>query len=103
MIALVQDKLAQLAEACRRHRVRRLYLFGSAARGDFRERDSDLDFLVEFEPMDPAEHADCYFGLADELEGLFGRAVDLVERQAVRNGILLRAIDDSRVLVHEAA
>jgi predicted nucleotidyltransferase len=39
----------QIAAFCRRHRIRTLRLFGSALRDDFRA-DSDVDFLVEFEP-----------------------------------------------------
>lgn len=38
-----------LADFCRRHRVKKLSLFGSVLREDFRP-DSDVDFLVEFEP-----------------------------------------------------
>lgn len=103
MIPLVQNKVREVIEACRRHHVRRLALFGSAARGDFREDESDLDFLVEFDPLPPAKHADCYFGLLEALESLFGRSVDLVERDAIRNAILLETIDDTRVIIHEAA
>jgi len=39
----------RLAEFCRRNHIRRLSLFGSILRDDFRP-DSDVDFLVEFEP-----------------------------------------------------
>jgi predicted nucleotidyltransferase len=56
--------------------VRRLELFGSAARGVGEPR--DLDFLVGFEPLPPGQRAPAYFGLPRELEALFGRPVDLV-------------------------
>ncbi|MEE8390664.1 MAG: nucleotidyltransferase domain-containing protein [Anaerolineae bacterium] len=39
----------EIAEFCRRNRIRRLALFGSVLRDDFRP-DSDVDLLVEFEP-----------------------------------------------------
>lgn len=39
----------RITEFCRRHHIRRLSVFGSALREDFRE-DSDVDILVEFEP-----------------------------------------------------
>jgi predicted nucleotidyltransferase len=59
--------------------VRRLNLFGSAARGDFDPQRSDVDFLVEFDRT----HTDAlYFGLKEALEGLLGRPVDLVESGA---------------------
>jgi len=66
---------------CRRHRVRRLSVFGSALREDFRP-DSDVDILVSFE--EGAHHS--LFDLVtmqDELEVILGRSVDLVEREAV--------------------
>jgi predicted nucleotidyltransferase len=72
-----------LGELCRRFHVRRLELFGSAARGVGEPR--DLDFLVEFEPLPPGQRAPAYFGLLRELEALFGRPVDLVMATAVRN------------------
>jgi len=59
---------------CRVNGVRRLALFGSILRDDFRP-ESDIDVLVEFQP-------DVRIGLAfiriqDELSNLFGRKVDL--------------------------
>ena len=64
----------------RRFHVRRLDLFGSAARGDFDPERSDIDFLVEFDRGHPdALSFDLYFGFKEALEALLGRAVDLVE------------------------
>jgi predicted nucleotidyltransferase len=64
-----------LARLCRRHRIRRLALFGSVLKGIDRP-DSDVDFLVEFEPG----AVPGLLGLAAieaELSGLLGRRVDL--------------------------
>ncbi|MBP0465790.1 nucleotidyltransferase domain-containing protein [Roseomonas sp. PWR1] len=84
-----------LAALCRRFGVARLDVFGSAARGtDFVPARSDLDLLVT---LAPAVHDDLA-GFADlhaELEALFGRRVDLVERAAIeasRNPIRRRRI-----------
>jgi len=52
VVAVVEDKLEAVCDLCRRHRVARLHLFGSAAREDFRPGMSDVDLLVEFSPMD---------------------------------------------------
>ena len=67
----ILDKQGGLAGLCRKHSVRRLELFGSAARGDFDVATSDLDFLVEFLPLESGEHFDAYFGLLEDLESLF--------------------------------
>lgn len=77
-IAVPRDRLSAF---CRRHRIRRLSIFGSALREDFRP-DSDVDILVSFE--EGARHS--LFDLVtmqDELEAILGREVDLVEREAV--------------------
>ncbi len=65
----------KIAEFCRRNRIKRLSLFGSVLRDDFRP-DSDIDILVEFEP----ETRVGLLGLARmeiELGDLVGRKVDL--------------------------
>src|SRR6478752_1252514 len=58
---------------CRQYHVRRLELFGSAAAGDDRPGESDIDFLVEFEPLPYGASFDTYFGLRQALEDLFKR------------------------------
>jgi predicted nucleotidyltransferase len=100
---LIQKKLRALQELCIQHRVVRLDLFGSAARDDFDPAMSDLDFLVEFAPMTPAEYADCFFGLLEDLGKLFGQRIDLLEREPIVNPYLLRSIERSRQMVYEAA
>lgn len=64
-----------LAAFCRRHRVRRLALFGSVLRDDFRP-DSDIDVLVEFEPGTRAGFLKLA-ALELELGNMLGRKVDL--------------------------
>ena len=79
----IEHKRRELEVLCERHGVERLALFGSALREDFDPEKSDLDFSVTFSPMSPERHAAAYFGLLDDLEGLFGRRVDLAEIRAV--------------------
>lgn len=64
-----------LAEFCRRHRIRRLSLFGSVLHGDERP-DSDLDLLVEFE-RGTRVGLIRLASMQNELSGLLGRPVDL--------------------------
>jgi len=95
-------KQEQLAELCRRHRVRRLALFGSAQREDFDLTRSDLDFLVEFEALPPGEYADTYFGLLEALKQLYGRPVDLLEAGSVRNPYIRQEIEATQETVYAA-
>ena len=72
MVRILHDKQQAIAELCARYGVRRLDVFGSALRDDFRPGESDLDLLVEFAQMEPRELADAYFGLLDALRELLG-------------------------------
>ena len=72
-----------LAELCRRWRIVELSVFGSVARGSERT-DSDVDLLVTFDPDAPWSTLDLV-DLREELAGLFGRSVDLIEERAIRN------------------
>ena len=83
MNANVQLDKDALAVFCQKWRVRELSLFGSAIRDDFRP-DSDLDFLVSFDPEAGWGFSDM-LDMKEELEARFGRAVDLVEKEALRN------------------
>ncbi len=70
----------RIAEFCQRHGIMRLEIFGSFASGNPRP-DSDIDMLVTF-------RADCrpgldFFELAEELEQIVGRKVDLLTRRSV--------------------
>jgi len=102
MNALIQAHKEQIAKLCERHSVSRLAVFGSAVRDDFDPSRSDIDFLVDFQPMPPQRHADAYFGLLADLETLFGRPIDLVESAALRNPYRRREIEATQVLVHAA-
>jgi predicted nucleotidyltransferase len=102
MISLIEEQKDAVAELCRRFRVQRLFLFGSATSERFCEASSDLDFLVEMEDRQPTgAYADRYLGLAEALEKLFGRRVDLVTAQAIRNPFLRRQVEESRELLYE--
>jgi predicted nucleotidyltransferase len=97
------DQLRQpIADLCRRYRVRRLELFGSAASGRFDFEHSDLDFLVDFQPLTEGQYADAYFGLLADLESLCSRPVDLVMTGAIRNPYFLEAIEPTRTLLYAA-
>ena len=102
MLSIVENRLTELSNLCAEFRVRRLELFGSAVSGEFEFGSSDLDFLVEFEPMGPSEYAAAYFGLHEALTELLHRPVDLVVMTAIDNPYFLRAIEPSRTLLYAA-
>jgi predicted nucleotidyltransferase len=102
MVQYIVQHRSEIADLCRCYRVRRLELFGSATGDSFDPKRSDVDFLVEFEPLADGEHADAYFGLKESLAVLFARPVDLVMTSAIRNRYFLEAIKPTRTLLYAA-
>lgn len=102
MNRLIEQRRDDLARLCIEYRVRRLELFGSALTDRFDPQTSDLDFLVEFLPLQSGEHADAYFGLRGALQELFHRNVDLVMTGAIKNRYFLEAINRNRMVLFAA-
>ena len=74
---------SDLAALCGKWKVRELALFGSILREDF-SASSDVDVLVSFDPAATWSGWDL-MAMKAELEALFDRPVDLVEKEALRN------------------
>jgi predicted nucleotidyltransferase len=96
MAHLLEENQAAIADSCRRHGVARMYLFGSTLGDDHRPGESDVDLLVEVEPMTPFDLVDAYFDLLDELRGILGVPVDLVMADAIKNPYIVADNEDSK-------
>lgn len=83
MHTAVSLKCETLAGLCKHFHIKRLEVFGSAARAvDFDAERSDADLLVEFEPGAEPSLAG-FLDLKEALEQALGRPVDLIDRQSV--------------------
>jgi predicted nucleotidyltransferase len=102
MIPAIEGRRSAIAQACHRHGVARMYVFGSALRDDFRPGESDIDLLVEFRAMAPHELADAYFDLLDELRAVLGAPVDLVMADAVKNRYIAADIELTKRVLYAA-
>lgn len=102
MLALLEHKRPEIETLCRRFHVRRLDVFGSAARGDFDPERSDVDFLVEFEESPGLNAFEAYMDLRRHLAEVLGRPVDLVMPSAIRNTYVKAGIEASREPVYAA-
>jgi predicted nucleotidyltransferase len=92
----------EISSICKRYRVSKLDVFGSAARKvDFKFNSSDADFLIEFEP-DVQVGLDQLMGIKTELEKLLGRNVDLIEPEAVLNPFVKASIQRHQESVYAA-
>ena len=95
MHPIIREKIPEIARIAARHRVRRLGVFGSAAGDRFDPATSDIDFVVEFKPMTPVEHARAYFGLTEDLARILGREIDLIELSAVENPFFRQSVEET--------
>jgi hypothetical protein len=98
MEAAPEFDIKELTAFCQKWRVRELSLFGSALRDDFGP-DSDLDFVVRFEP-DVSLRLDDILDMKDELQEQYGRQVDLIEFDALRNPWRIREILRTRKVLY---
>jgi len=97
----IEIPMGRIEGFCRRWKIREFSLFGSVLREDFGP-ESDVDVLVSFDPDSEWD----LFHLAemrDELMALFGRDVDLVEKEGLRNPFRRRTILDTREVIYHAA
>jgi predicted nucleotidyltransferase len=88
-----------LNKLCINYNVEKMYLFGSVLNSKFNDK-SDIDLLVKFREIDLAEYFDNYINSKEKLAELFGRKVDLIEEQTLRNPILIKSINNSKELVY---
>ena len=101
MINLIQQRHAAVAEACRQFGVGRLEVFGSAVQGGFDAERSDLDFIADFLPPLHPGVADRFFGLANTLEKIFARPVDLLTDAMLHNPVLRDEVNRARTVVYD--
>ena len=92
--------LDKIEDFCRRWKIKEFALFGSVLRDDFRP-DSDIDVLVSFAP-DGGITFDNRMEMLDELAEIFGRQVDLVEKDAIRNPFRRHDILTTKEVVYAA-
>ena len=104
MRAIIQERSAAVAEICRRYRVARLEVFGSACTAEFDAQRSDVDFLVEFLPgTDLGPWLSRLFDLQKVLNQLFRRNVDLVMASALRDPWFRREAEKTRTTIYDAS
>jgi predicted nucleotidyltransferase len=100
---IITNNVTQIKAICREHKVKELYVFGSAAKNEMKEG-SDVDFIVKFNPDVAIEdYADLYFDFVEELEGLLKLHVDLLTDKPIRNIYLKRSIEETKQIIYNAA
>lgn len=96
MLSLTKEQSDRIDRLCREQGVRSLHLFGSATGEAFDPGRSDIDVLVAFEEAPPATLAERFFRVWEGLQLIFGREVDLVVEDAIRNRYFRDEVDRTK-------
>lgn len=98
---LIELNLQRIFDLCRKHKVKSLAVFGSILTDRFNDQ-SDVDLLVDFQPLDPDEfdYVTNYFSFRDALEQLFSRKVDLIEYGNNLNPLFRAIVDKKKRLIY---
>ncbi|MDQ3539749.1 MAG: nucleotidyltransferase domain-containing protein [Chloroflexota bacterium] len=102
MIALIEDNREAIVALCEQFGVRRLSVFGSAAKGTFDPEHSDVDFLVDLGDYDDRVGRR-YMRLIVGLEDLLGRRADVVTERAVSDPAFRRELDSTAKVIYGSA
>ena len=92
------DKISSL---CEMHKVRDLYAFGSVCTDRFNDS-SDIDLLVTFKQMDHGDYAEAFFDLAESLEQLLQRPVDLLTEKSLKNPYFIESLNKTKTKIYGA-
>ena len=100
---LIDRHIFTLSNLCKKHKVRKLYAFGSILTPRFNDQ-SDIDILVDFDSeINHNNYADNYFDFHEALRTLFGREIDLVDESAVKNPCFKEELEETKHLIQPLA
>jgi predicted nucleotidyltransferase len=101
MNKIINSNKEEIKDLCQQFHVKSLEVFGSATNNNF-NKESDIDFLVEFTQLGVKNYADNYFGLLHALKALFKQPIDLVVNSSINNPYFLESIQKDRAFLYAA-
>ena len=96
---IIKQYQKEITEVCGQYEVKTLYIFGSVLTEEF-SRESDVDFLVDFDREGFRGSFKQFMGLKESLEEILGRNIDLVSVRSIRNPVFLSEINQTRKLIY---
>jgi predicted nucleotidyltransferase len=100
MQQILTKNIATVKEICRRHHVKRLYVFGSVCTEKFNEH-SDIDFIVGFEPKFFDGYVDNFISLENSLKQVLHREIDLVAEETIQNPYFIKVVSQTKMPIYE--
>lgn len=95
------DNIENLKALCMKYNVKSLFAFGSVCTENF-NKNSDIDLLISFKPMDYGDYADTYFEITEELEKILKRPVDLITDKSLGNPYFIESLNQTKTPIYEA-
>ena len=106
MVKIVENNILLIIELCKKHKLKSLYLFGSATDKKYFTKKSDVDFLYEYDLENYPEWdkgdfdiVTNFFTLKENLEEILGRKVDLIPNK-LKNPYFIKSVEKSKKLIY---
>lgn len=97
----INDNPQVFVALCKDYEVKSLYAFGSSITNEFKENESDIDLLIELNTADPLQRGENLLNIWEKFELFFHRKVDLLTSSSIKNPILKKSIDSTKVLIYD--
>ena len=97
----IKNKMDDFLTLCKYHNVKNLYAFGSSITDRFDENLSDIDLLIEIGIEDPIQRGENLLDIWDKFELFFQRKVDLLTSSSIKNPILKKNIELTKILIYD--
>jgi uncharacterized protein len=99
IVTLLDTHIGDIRRLCSNHKVKQLYAFGSVLTNKF-NNESDVDLVVDFDPIDISLYADNYFDFKFSLQKILNRPIDLLEEKAIKNPYFKQNLNLQRQLIY---
>jgi uncharacterized protein len=101
MNTILKDRLPEVIDVLKKHRVKRAYAFGSVTRHDFK-LESDIDLLVDFGTHEPFDgYSENFWSLEEQLANLLNRKVDILAEHTLKNSFFIKEMEKTKVPLYE--
>ncbi|MCB0839749.1 MAG: nucleotidyltransferase domain-containing protein [Bacteroidetes bacterium] len=102
MQEIITENIDQIRKLCRKHQVKKLWVFGSVLRDDFRA-ESDIDFLYEMDDKNIPEdnYYFAFWGFLEALRELLGRKIDLAWYSGIKNPYFKEEVDETKKILYD--
>ncbi len=98
---ILEQHIREIEALCIQHSVKSLYAFGSVITPHFGQ-ESDVDLIVDLGEKSDLEYAEAYFQLAEELERILNRSVDLLTLRSLKNPFFIQKVESTKSLLYAA-